>query len=510
MQRRRGRPVARPIRGAHTGRGLDSMATHVQSAAAIARAPSLGRRWRPLCVAGGAVILAVEACAAEGAGPPLTLDEAIALALAHNRALANAQLQLVRRALDVEAARRQFDPTVSPVAQGLGLGADRQWTLGVQIVQPTRIGTRWNASAAMVNREGAGADERTISIGIEQPLFRRFGREVHEAALAEGREQYEAERRHWEQQRADLVLRVVECIESLVRLDAQLDLERGRAARLDSLVRLVRLRERQGRSTLADVLRMEQSVEEARARIVELEERRETRRREFADLLGVARPPDQALEPPPRLDAPLPSPEAAVAIALSNRLDLAQAEADAEAARRRGRLAQRRRWPDVALSIALRRTLYDLPAASFGDDDRTDWFAGLSFDGFPWRATDRIARQQAQVDEVAADEVVAMRRDTIARQVLDALSFCRRAASEAAIAARNRELAEAHLKLARRLYETGRGDAFSLADGETRHAAALQRAVETASTERLAVYALRHTLGTLVEHPAELRPAGGR
>ncbi len=455
-----------------------------------------------------AVIAGAFATTPAGATSPLTLNDAIAIALANNRALANAQMQVIRRALDIEAARRQFDPTASPIAQGLGVGGDRQWTLGFQIVQPTPLGTRWHASAAMVNREGAGADERTISIGLEQPLFRRFGREVHEAALAEGREQYEAERRHWEQQRADLVLRLVECMEALVRLDAQLGLERERADRLADLVRLVRLRERQGRSTLADALRMEQSVEEARARIAELEERCEARRRELADLLGVPIPAEQTFEPPPRLDAPLPAPETAVAIALSNRLDLAQAEADLEAARRRGRLAQRRRWPDVSLSVSLRHTLYDLDARTWGDDERTDWFAGLSLDGFPWRATDRIAQRQAELDERAAAEALSMRRDTIVRQVLDALSFCRRADAEAAIAARSRELAAAHLKLARRLYETGRGDAFVLADGETRHAAAVQRAVETASTARLAAYALRHTLGTLVEHPSELKPAG--
>lgn len=441
---------------------------------------------------------------------PLTLDTAIALALAHNRSLANAQLRVIRRELEIEAAGRQFDATASPLAQGVGLGADRQWTLGFQIVQPTRIGTRLNASAGVVEREGAGANERTISIGVEQPLFRRFGREVHEASLAENREQYDAERRHWEQQRADLVLRLIECIESIVRLNVQLDLERERTSRLNDLLRLVRLRERQGRSTHADVLRMEQSLEQSRARIAELDERHEARRRELADLLGVPLPPDTPIEPPPKLDPPLPTPDIAVAIALSNRLDLAQAEADLEASRRRGRLAQRRRWPDVSLSVSLRRSLYEMGASTVVDDDRTDWFAGLAFDGFPWRAADRIARQQAELDEQSAAETVAMRRDAIAREVLDALAVCRRAETEASIATRNRELAMGHLRLARRLYETGRADAFALADGEARHAVAVQRAVETESATRLAVYALRHTLGTLVEHPAELKPSGGR
>ncbi|MCX7819075.1 MAG: TolC family protein [Kiritimatiellae bacterium] len=471
-----------------------------QVPAHVSRGPA--RRWSAVWVL---VSAALPAAGASGVAP-LTLDEAIATALAHNRTLAVGQLQVMRRALDVEAAQRQFDPTASPMAQGLGLGSDRQWTLGFQIVQPTRVGTRLNASAAVIEREGTGASERTVSIGVEQPLFRRFGREVHEAALAEGREQYAAERRHWEQQRADLVLRLIECIEVLVRLEAQIGLERERAERLSDLVRLVRLRERQGRSTLADVIRMEQSLEEARARIAELDERREARRRELSDLLGVPLSPDRPLEPPPRLDAPLPTPELAVAIAISNRLDLAQAEADADAARRRGRLAQRRVWPDVSLSVSLRRTLYELDAGAIGEDERTDWFAGFAVDGFPWRAADRIARRQAVLDEIAADEAVAMRRDAIARQVLDALAFCRRAETEAAIAARSRELAEAQLRLVRRLYELGRGDAFALSDGETRYAAATQRAVETASTARLAAYALRHTLGTLVEHPAELKP----
>jgi len=88
-----------------------------------------------------------------------------------------------------------------------------------------------------------------------------------------------------------------------------------------------------------------------------------------------------------------------------------------------------------------------------------------------------------------------------------ALSECRRADTEMGIATRNRDLAVNQATLARRLYEMGRSDGFSLADAETQVAQSEIRLLEVRSLERLSRYALLHAMGTLIEYPPELAPA---
>ncbi len=435
---------------------------------------------------------------------PLTLEAALSAAFAHNRALARGQLRVIERELAAEEARARFLPSVSPLVQGAELGNDVQWTYGVQVVQPTRYGSQIGAAATATDREAGFARERTLSVDLRQPLLRRFGRAVAEEPVRAASDQYRAERRAWEQQRADLALRLVELMEAIPRLDAQLSLESSRRDRLERLAALVRTRERQGRAGAVDTLRMEQSLAEADARLAALRERRESLTRELGLHLGAALPADLAIEPPAAVALDLPDLAVAVGIAFSNRLDLAQAHDDLAAAGRHSAIARRGGWPDLTLHATIRHTLFEGAVAA--EDRRTDWFAGLSADGFPWRAVERIARERADLAEAGAEAAVALRRETIAREVADALAACRRAAAELQIAARHRELADRHLRAARRLYESGRGDAWSLADGESRHAAAEHRWIEVASAARLSAYALMHTLGTLIEHPADLRP----
>lgn len=462
-----------------------------------------------VCAAAAAALWAtgVRASGGEDApAPTLTIEAAIATAFAHNRALARGQLQILRRETAVQAARGMFEPVAGPVAQGTGLGGDAQWTYGFEISQPTVLGTRLGVAATATERGGGMLDERTISIDVRQPLFRRFGRLAQEEPIAASLDQYRAERRSWELQRADLVFRLVELLDSLARLDDQIAAEANRQDRVRRLAALMTLRERQGSATRVDVLRMEQSAADADAQLAALRERRESLARELGDLLGGPLPPGTRFEPPPAVIAELPEGAAAAGIALSNRLDLAQAEDDAVAARRQGRLARRSLWPDLSLHVSLRHTWFDLPAGLAHDDRRADWFAGLSFDGYPWLSAERAARRQAELAEVDAEAAVGLRRETIVRQAQDAVALCRRARAEAAIAERNRAAARAQHRLASRLHDVGRADAFALFDGEARSAAADRLARDAESAMRLSTYALLHTLGTLIEHPDELKP----
>jgi outer membrane protein TolC len=436
----------------------------------------------------------------------LTLEAAIDAALARNRELALAQVDVRRRELDIERARSEFNLEGGPILQSARIGDETQWTYGLQASKQLPTGTRVGASGQVFDRGGAFGSEQMVSVDISQPLFRRFGRQVAEEPLRLSHDQYRAERRRWESRRADLVLSIVGLFESITLLDAQARFEEDYIGRLKNLARLVAARERQGKATRVDTIRMELQQGEAGARLANVRERSAMASRELAETIGAALDTEFLVRPPVALDLGMPSPDAAVALALSNRLDVAQSMDDAATARRQGGIARRNRWPDINLGVSLRHSLLErtLP----GDPEtRTEWFAGATADGYPWRAADRIAVKQAELGEAAAESIVELRMESVSREVLHALSECRRAATELQIAVRNRELAASQAKLARRLYELGRSDGFSLSDAETRSAQTEIRLMEVTSMDRLSRYALLHAMGVLVEVSAELGPA---
>lgn len=439
---------------------------------------------------------------------PLTLEEAIATALTHNRTLARGQMQLRAREMDVSLARSAFDTEAGPVLQSASLGDDAQWTYGIQAAKTTPFGTRVGASGTILDRSGAlGGNEQALSVSIAQPLFRRFGRAVAEEPVRLRLDQYRAERRHWEMQRADLVMSLVTLFETIERSDRQIEFETGYLERIRRLATLVRAHERQGRSTRVDVVRMDLQAGETRARLAALVERRDATCRELAETLGANLDTAFQPKPPPALDLALPDAAAAVATAASNRLDLAQALDDADIARRTASLARRNRWPDISIGLSMRHAWMDVSSPGL-DDERTDVIASAQVGGYPWRNADRLATQRAGLDEAAADAIVDIRREAIAREVLQTLSECRRIVAELGIAESNRKLAEDGARLARRLYELGRGDAFALSDAETQLARAENRLLEVRSAHRVSAYTVLHAIGTLIEHPAELKPNG--
>ncbi|MBP7274938.1 MAG: TolC family protein [Kiritimatiellae bacterium] len=445
-----------------------------------------------------------------------TLDEAIAEAFARNLALARGSMEVRRSELEIERAQSAFDITGGPLLRVDSLAGDRLVTYGAEASKPLRLtGASVGVSATQSDREegleGAaggndGRSHSSISVSVNQPLFRRFGRAVAEEPIRLAGDLLRAEQRRWEQQKSDLVLELVTVFETMARCDAQAGFEEAHRQRLDRLAALVRARERQGRATRADVLRLELQRGETETRLTNVLERRSMNARRLAELLGAAEATEFRIEPPPGLEMELPGAEDAMATALANRMDYAQARDDAATARRQADLARRNRMPDVNLALSVRRDAADQFGRMLEEGD-TYTSLDARTGGFPWRRADRIAQLTAELQDASAEASVDIRRQSIAREVLQALAEIRRADAERVIAERNRRLAADSARVSRRLYETGRMDDFALADAEQSLAAAENRGFEAGSEALLARYKLMHTLGLLVQHPPALCPS---
>ena len=138
--------------------------------------------------------------------------------------------------------------------------------------------------------------------------------------------------------------------------------------------------------------------------------------------------------------------------------------------------------------------------------DQNNWSIGLQSDSDLWSGKEKISYQHAQLDERTALADIETARRLIERQVRQQWLEQARAAAEVRLAQRNRSVAEARLRLARRLFEMGRGDNFTVTDAEQQFQQAETAWLTAQCDVAVAGYKLRRLLGTLIECPDELKP----
>jgi hypothetical protein len=202
---------------------------------------------------------------------PLSLDEAIEQALAHNRDLAKGALDVRGYRLAQQEARESVRGFRVVPEGAAGMGPDGEdWRSGLRAEATGPAGTRVALAAAIRSVEVDEADEMRrgeVRVEISQPLFRDFGSLVrNEPAVAAG-ETLRAARRAWERDRSALVLRVVELYEGLIYRRRQIERDEELAGRLERLWALADARERQGRATRTEVMRLDFQRGEAEARL---------------------------------------------------------------------------------------------------------------------------------------------------------------------------------------------------------------------------------------------------
>jgi outer membrane protein TolC len=313
-------------------------------------------------------------------------------------------------------------------------------------------------------------------------------------------------RRTLEMGQADMVVSVVEAHEDLLRLQRQVERDRKAVERLERFARLTAVRERQGQATHIDTLRSELRLGDARLRLSGTEQQIKTRRSEYADLLGFAPEEELAALPAPRVAVTVSNADEAVASAFSNRLDYAQILQDQEDAARGLAIAGRGLLPDLSLVSRYDRTG---EGASWSEANRLGadgWFVGLALSSdFPPRL-ERAAYGQAEVRKESMALKVESLRFAISRQVREALQVYQRSEAEIPIAERNHEAAAKRARLARRLFEIGKGDSLSVADAEDEFRDAEANWLNAQAAASVAAYRVLRVAGTLLEYSDDLKP----
>ncbi len=452
------------------------------------------------------------AVSALGAEPPrsFTLESAVQGALTHNRELLRLAAAHEAALLERAAAAAEFAWRVRPDSGVSSVAGAQTRQAGLALLKKTEWGAGFEFGGRVIStavENGEDSARRTLRASVSQPLFRYAGRETAREPIVRAESRILGALRRLELAKSDVALRAAEAYYDVFRLEAQARNEEAALERLERLRRLTDARARQGRASPVDALRVATQRGDAEARARAARERVAARRLDLADLLGLEPGVELDLAPPPWTDEEEISLEAALAAARTHRLDLAQVERDWEDARRGLRIARRGLRPDLRLVISAER-YGEGGSPTGGGLDETAWSIGLQAEGDLVGGRERIAWQRAALDEALARDEIETARRFAEQQVRREFLRWAHARAEIGPALRNRELAEARLRLARRLFELGRGDSFAVTDAEQQFQQAEAAHLAARTEAVLAGLRLRRVMGTLLETPEELRPRG--
>jgi len=441
---------------------------------------------------------------------PLDINSAIKYALSQNKKLLRKATETDASVYSLEEADSEFLTRWRPELSvgysngneehGLGLRSSKKFGTGA------RLTTSGNILEEFDDDAGAMIDRGTIKVELDQPIFRRYGTMVNRAAILQAGNDLKTAQRIYEQQKSDLIIEVVELYESLGSLKRMITIDRKFLERMEGLYKITRSKEIVGRTTRIDTLRVELLHGQAASRLEGGMERYDTAMRDLAELLGFSHDTVFELTPVPALEIDIPAPEEAIRTALRNRLDYAQVLQDHEDASRAARIARRNLLPDLKMIVSNEWTGEGSDTSDALDLDENKFFVGLSANTDINRAAERARLGKSLALESSAAETIRIVELSIAREVHRLLMSFRRSREELKIAGNNLSLASARLKLAKRLYDIGRINNFSVTDAEEAYLHSETELLDTRSETITSGYRFLQAMGILLEVPPSLKP----
>jgi outer membrane protein TolC len=420
---------------------------------------------------------------------PLRLEEAIEFAIEDNLSLTTAKLRDLFPELQQQIAGEAFAWQIQPrfrIESREGENGEARARL--EAGKLGSYGTLFRARAEWIERM-EGESGPTAELTVEQPLFRRGGRLYTRRNVDRADYQRATSHRRLQQETEALVLRVVEAYTSAVygrELEKQ---ERAAVQRAEDLLRLVRIRRRQGRATPVDELEMDLLRRQAGLRLERVVDTNIQTLSQLAELMGRVPAQLPPLDPVEVPEEEFPDLGESETLARAHRLEREQALADYAEARRQLSLQQRELYPDVRVVARYR------PETRLEDEE---WFAGVSGGQDLDLQITRLEIQQEQAAVQAALSRIAAVELRISREVRDVHSRLRAADRELLLARDQVRLSEERYRLARGLYPSGRVDAQSLRDAEEEWVRA-QTELKDAVLERVRIrYQFWYTLGLLL------------
>ncbi|MDQ7007249.1 MAG: TolC family protein [Acidobacteriota bacterium] len=398
---------------------------------------------RLLAALAGATLAITPASLSNAAEAVLTLDQALARALAHHPALGALEATARSRSSGEQAEKRRRMGEVSAQAAFQRQSDD-------MLIRPMTRDLLASGPENMPFDDAYGS----WSVGYHLPLYSGGALASATRAAQQGAA---AARAGLLRATASLRHQVLATYAGLLSLDGQIVAWEQEKQALASLLEHIRLGEQAGRLAHVDSLKAQVRIQEAQARLADLRGRRASLDARLAALLGEERPPAGgyvvAAIPAPELGS-LENEEALIAIALTRRSDLRQARHLEQERQAEAQVARAARRPQVQLDARL----HGVHAAGYSFND-TYWTVAATA-SIPLSDMGR-RRHLAERREHLARAAALNTRDLEGRiraEVRSALAALRTARAALGAHRAALELAREVARLEQLKYDSGRGN----------------------------------------------------
>lgn len=437
--------------------------------------------------------------------PALVLEEAIGIALIHNRSLMGRRLAVEDARWSLEVEKSVFTLQAGPRIDAGSRGGDATLEAGVQVRKEWSQGLEVQVDSGYRETENSFGSGPFTRIRASQFLFRRAGSLVNREPLRQADRNLLNSQRAVVARQQELVLEVVRSYEAALRSEGQAEADSRAAKRRKQQLARTKAQEAGGLATRLDTLRAELEAGEAELRVNNSQEAVKRSREALAQLLGDSPRSLTRLQAPDLIPPKRISTNQGVEIALLHRLDVAQARDAIEDAARGVNIARKNQLPDMALTVELEPLD---PSATNEDFDFSGdrWFVGLTLRPDLSPLEEEAGLAQAQNLQERLELVWDQLLQDLRIEIRQAIRNEGRTRAEYEQAQQNLVLAEKRLKLASIRFRLGQTSSETVSDAEDALAQAERESLAARAEASIAGYELLAALGTLVEPPDELAP----
>ncbi len=440
---------------------------------------------------------------------PMTLPEAVFLALRHNRSIRSQYLQRVADRFNLRVAEASFDPrfgvqgnsTYARTGRTTGIAT----TIGPVVNIATPIGTQFQFGWLGTQTNNRGANPLATSratFTVVQPLLAGGGTDFAMAPLRIARIQEVGSRLQLRSLVADQVTQTITAYRALIQAQEQLRIAGESLRRARDLAGVNQALVAAGRLAQVELIQAETSIAQQELQLASAENSWRQARLALLTVLAVDQSaPVWAVERPAAESARV-DPRAALEVALANQPDYLRTLLGVEVARITLDVARNQRLWEVNVVAgnalgAQRADVFRSVEALTGA--RSDFNVGLQVN-IP---LGQVAREQPEVNAAIAlrqtELQIATARDRLRQQVEDTVRAIDTLKRQAELARRARELAATQLELELVKLQAGRSSNFQVVSFQ----GALQSA-ESAELSAVVAYAnalsqLDQILGTTLD-----------
>lgn len=436
---------------------------------------------------------------------PLTLEEAINLALEANRNILDARDGVESARLSIVSAESDFELKFFPVGEagftdGSDEDAEESFGAGVGIQKRLPVGTLVTLEPNV--QKTAGTYQTRVDASLFQPLLRGLNREFNLSGVHGAEFGARSARRSLYLTRVSTVTSTVRAVYGVIRQRELMRVNDESVSRLKHHAEAARVKEKFGLATPIDVYRAEIELKRSEDNLTSAREAYEDAMDILKVILAFPLEGDIDVSAPLKYSIVHMDEKEATETALNNRVELKQAWDAVKEAERRSRVAKHSILPDLNVTLSL------APFGSssdFGAElDEYTWGVSLSSSTDIRRTAERAAYGQSVLDVDAAYRNVSLLRDEVIRETKSALRTLREAEQRIEIQKEQIKNAEGKLRLAQVKFKHGMANNFDLIEAEEQLRQAETNIISVVIDYITGGYDLRAAMGTLLEQPAGL------